>query len=421
MPAPCIDRGLEKGVAYVPMRQLSIEQTEYAVGTLVRLVAHRGVTQTQLQEDTGVSQSTISKILTHAHESPGEEILGKLFKALGVNLNDILNEPDCLPEKILGYLATPLTALSERAHKELHRVVGELRLLAEDRIFNPPPFEIYWPGDYTHPVQHANLQPKQVYLLDRSRASTHDFVILFCGDPSFGVGQENEIATQAGVPAVRLLPPTRVSRMMTGSFLRAVDVTFTGSLETGIRFPRDQVLEALKQIRKLHFRHCALYRGVKKDVFGDRLRRLINDRCLTDFTQCAYDLGINLDYLHTLMNEPLSVSNPSAKLLARIARLLSTEVGYLVGEAEEADPVWVASMASWRQWIAKTSGIDAGIAMQLQDKWCGEYRTFTRARDPSLMSYRTSPQIMKEEDWDALYRQVTKGSRGQQGIQGNLV
>lgn len=403
------------------MRQLSIEQTDYAVGTLVRLVAHRGVTQTQLQQDTGVSQSTISKILTHSLDSPSEEVLSKLFHALGVNINDILSESDCLPEKILGYLATPLTALSDRAHKELHRVVGEFRLLAEDKAFNPPPFEIYWPGDHTHPINHANVQAKQVYLLDRSRASTHDFVILFCGDPSFGVGQENEIATQAGVPAIRLLPPTRVSRMMLGSFVRAIDVTYTGNLETGITLPRDKVLDALKQIRRLHFRHRALYRGAKKDAFGDRLRRLIDDRCLTDYAQCAYDLGISLDYLHTLMNEPFSVSNPSGKLLARIARLLSTQVGYLVGEAEEADPVWIASMASWRQWIAKTTGIDAGVAHQLQDKWCDEYRTQTRARDPSVTSFRSAPQIMKEEDWDARYQQVVKASRGQQSIQRRLV
>jgi len=397
------------------MRELSIEQTDYAVGTLVRLVAHRGVTQTQLQEDTGVSQSTISKILTHSLDSPSEEVLSKLFHALGVNLNDILNESDCLPEKILGYLATPLTALSDRAHRELHRVVGEFRLLAQDKVFNPPPFEIYWPGDHTHPVHHANLQAKQVYLLDRSRASTHDFVILFCGDPSFGVGQENEIATQAGVPAIRLLPPTRVSRMMTGSFVRAIDVTYTGNLESGITLPRDKILDALKEIRRLHFRHRALYRGAKKDAFGDRLRRLIDDRCLTDYTQCAYDLGISLDYLHTLMDEPFSVSNPSAKLLARIARLLSTQVGYLMGEAEEADPVWIASMASWRQWIAKTTGIDAGVAHRLQDKWCDEYRTLNRARDPSVTSFRSAPQIMKEEDWDERYQQVVRGSYGQQG------
>lgn len=41
-----------------------------------------------------------------------------------------------------------------------------------------------------------------MYLIDRSRASTFHFLVILCGAPSYGVGQENEIATQAGVPAI---------------------------------------------------------------------------------------------------------------------------------------------------------------------------------------------------------------------------
>jgi len=43
-------------------------------------------------------------------------------------------------------------------------------------------------------------------------------LVIFCGEPSYGVGQENEIATQAGTPAIRLVPP-KMSRMMEGSFM----------------------------------------------------------------------------------------------------------------------------------------------------------------------------------------------------------
>src|SRR6266852_3732892 len=50
-----------------------------------------------------------------------------------------------------------------------------------------------------------------------------------CG--SYGVGQENEIATQAGIPAVRLIPQRGVSRMMLGSFVRAINVRYEGTLE----------------------------------------------------------------------------------------------------------------------------------------------------------------------------------------------
>ena len=54
------------------MRQLNVEQNEYALGRLVRLVEFREITQTQLERDSGVNQSTISKILSHSYTEGGE-------------------------------------------------------------------------------------------------------------------------------------------------------------------------------------------------------------------------------------------------------------------------------------------------------------------------------------------------------------
>src|SRR5258708_6553779 len=99
------------------MKELTNEQVEYAVGRLVRLVENRGYTQKQLEEVSGVNQSTISKILSSRQGlgdkyKPSEETLAKLFKAIGLKLGDILNESDRLAGELLGYLATPLTGLS---------------------------------------------------------------------------------------------------------------------------------------------------------------------------------------------------------------------------------------------------------------------------------------------------------------------
>src|SRR5260221_4002387 len=191
------------------MRQLTNEQSEYAIGRLLSLMETRGVNQKELGAQAKVDPSTISRIFSRAPNdsgkpySPGIEVLTKLFQGLGLKLSDILAEPDCLPDKIFGYLATPLTGLLAVAQREVSRVVAELRALATDSCFPHPPFEIYWPGDYTHPLTHANLPADKVYLTDRSRASTQDFIILLCAERSYGVGQENEIATQAGAPAIR--------------------------------------------------------------------------------------------------------------------------------------------------------------------------------------------------------------------------
>jgi hypothetical protein len=299
----------------------------------------------------------------------------------------------------------------------LRNIVSEVRSLAADGGFDAPPFDIYWPGDFTHPQDHANVPARQVYLTDRSRASTHDFIILLCGKPSYGVGQENEIATQAGIPAIRLVPPTGISRMMAGSFVRAIDIKYEGELGGRIKLPKAELLKALQDIRRIYFRHRAFYRGISSDAFGHRLKRLIADRCGGDTVQCADDLGISQDYLHTLINEPFSVANPSARLLARMASRLCTHVGYLLGESEETDPIWVASNASWRQWVDENTGVDAATALKMRDTWRDQYRGALRTRDVSVASFRNSPKLMEPKDWDQQYQALVKALSGPSPVQ----
>jgi transcriptional regulator with XRE-family HTH domain len=396
------------------MQELTTEQTEYAVGRLMRIIESRKIKQTQLEQWSGVNQSTISKILSPSQEiggdryTPSEEVLRKLFQALGLKLTDIIIESDRIADEILGYLATPLTGLAPNAEKEVRRVIDLIRDVASEKEFNSPRFEIYWPGDHTHPLQHADISPSQVYVTDRSRASTHDFIIIFCGSPSYGVGQENEIATQAGVPAIRLVPRV-MSRMMTGSFIHTIDLAYSGQLETGVRFDPEELRAALAAIRKAYFRHRALFRGINGDAFGSRLRKLIDDRC-GDYDHFAADLGISLSYLHNLMEEPFAVSNPSARLLQRMALRLGERVAYLIGESEESDPVWVESNAAWRSWIDKTSGIDAGLALQMRDEWRQEYST-SRREQQSSASFRRPTLLMREPDWDKRYQRTNKVHR----------
>jgi len=55
----------------------------------------------------GVKQSQVSKIFSKQAD-PSPEVLVKLFKALGLKLEDILHDaPTCSVNELLGYLATP--------------------------------------------------------------------------------------------------------------------------------------------------------------------------------------------------------------------------------------------------------------------------------------------------------------------------
>ena len=187
------------------MTELTREQTEYAVRRLVRL-SRESRDQTDPVGTGGGCESVHDFEDISGWQEPGadkcspsEEILTKLFDAIGLKLNNILNESDRFADQLVGYIATPLTGISAAADEEIRRVVKLVRDIAASEEFSAPKFEIYWPGDHTHPRQHAGIPAGQVYITDRSRASTHDFIVLFCAAPSFGVGQENEIASRSGV------------------------------------------------------------------------------------------------------------------------------------------------------------------------------------------------------------------------------
>jgi transcriptional regulator with XRE-family HTH domain len=390
------------------MKELSKEVVEFAVGRLRKLRDARNVPQKQLEEFTGAGQSTISRIFSGAQQ-PTTEMLEKLSRAFGLTLSSILEEIDREKKEIIGYLATPLTAVAgnAKAEAELKAVVQRIKKIAGYPEFSEPGFEIYWPGDHTHPIKNADLKASLVYLKDRSTASTYDFLVIFCGDPSYGVGQENEIATQAGTPAIRLVPP-KMSRMMAGSFISSRDVEFQGSLSTEVTFDEESLKGALHWVLRMYFKHRALYPKRSSNGFGDRLRHLISDRS-GDYQSFADDLGVALHYVHALMDEPLSVSNPSSILLKRVASLLGVSVGHLVGEEEDSDPVWIESSASWNSWVTDGKPRDAGIAVRIKALWRDNYKA--TKMEENISSARKPMKTMRTKDWENLYQKETKGDR----------
>ena len=192
---------------------------------------------------------------------------------------------------------------------------------------------------------------------------------------------------------------------MLGSFLNAIDVPYRGSLEAGIIFEDDRLAEALEDVRVSCFRQKALQSGVDMSTFGDRLRDLIASRCGGNSAQFAQDIGISEDHLGALKREPFPVTNPSARLLGRLAARLSVSISYLLGESDTCDPIWVESNDSWRQWIQETPGLDAKRSLEVRDEWRKSYKESLRSEVVSSASYRRKCPPMKKMDWDKSYKQ----------------
>jgi transcriptional regulator with XRE-family HTH domain len=411
------------------MKALSDEQRAYAIGRLMIAMDARGFKQQDLHDRTGVAQSTISRILSPSANDryePSEDTLRKLFKGLGLNFDEIVGEIETMPKRITGYLASPLTSVVGDSVSEanLNRFVNEVRTIVCSDLFPEPRFDLYWPGDHTHPVRNKDFTAAQVYLTDRSQASSFDFVILICASPSYGVGQENEIITQAGLPAIRMVPHVGLSRMMKGSFLQSNDIKYSGDLAAGAEFSKEDLAKALLNIRTIVFNHRALYKGMQWDDFRSRLRDLIQDRCGNN-TTFGNQLGVDIRYVEALLQEPLTVSNPSAQLLKRMSVILHVSVGFLLGETEETDPVWVESMATWHEWARNSKGLDGALVVAVRDEWREELRENRKLESSPISPRRRRPgdgnlrRGMSVDDWNARYQKrmpKTKRQVAQDGL-----
>ena len=385
----------------------SVERIQAAVKRLEHYMEVRGETQPELSKKSGIDQPKISKILRGDY-LPTPELLGRLLSALGIPPNDAYDEPDESQSPIVGYLATPLTnvAGSEHASAELERVVKLIRQVVSDAEFTDPPFHLYWPGDYTHPVLHANLPARQVYLTDRSHASSHDFVILFCAEPSYGVGQENEISAQAGVPVIRLLP-SKISRMMTGSYVRAFDMAFEGSLKDRISFDHGVLKEHLKRVRVEHFQLRAYYKGMNGNVFREHLETLLHSRGV-DAPKLAERIGSSVEYVEAMCRENIAISNPSIRLLKRIARQFDVSVSYLV-EEKQPDHVLEDSERAWRSWLSERADVDGRIAVRIWNDWKENYALNVQVHGAATeKAHRLTLESMSAAAWDRKYWEAVK-------------
>jgi transcriptional regulator with XRE-family HTH domain len=364
-----------------------------------------GFKQALIAEMTGIPQPTISKVL-NGQIDPSEDQLTRLFEALGLRLDNVLS--DWRPkDRLVGYLATPLTGIAANSaeSEELERVVRQIRGSTAGGEFTNPTIDLYWPGEHTHPTRNPDISPDMVYRTDRSRASTYDFIVLLCCDPSYGVGQENEIATQAGIPAIRLMPDN-ISRMLRGSFLMAHDVNYSGTLRTGIKFDLDRFHEALRWVKRTVIMQHALFGASKQAGFGHRLRRLLDDR-VGDYSSFASELGIGLSYLHSLMDEPFPMANPSARLLQRMSHRLGVSISYLLGEDPEMDPVYAESVGNWNRWLASSNALDDMIANSVRASWEQEHVMSTKEAAIGA-SHRNKRVVLSVTDWDKRYQQAFK-------------
>src|SRR5664280_1137696 len=96
---------------------------------------------------------------------------------------------------------------------------------------------------------------------------------------------------------------------------------------------------------------------------------------------------------------------------------LGATVGYLIGDSEETDPIYVETHASFMRWI-NSSEVDAKIAWSVRAEWRQEYGM--NRSELTTASFRKSFTALTEVDWDQRYQRRLKkaGTNGTQNLFG---
>jgi len=91
----------------------------------------------------------------------------------------------------------------------------------------------------------------------------------------------------------------------------------------------------------------------------------------------------------------------------RMGVLLGENVGFLIGEAEESDPIWLRKQRILHAWVTGTPNIDGATAVTIRDEWRKQYLV-DRAQQSNASFRRNNRLNWRKSDWDKLYQHRAK-------------
>ncbi len=277
-----------------------------------------------------------------------------------------------------GYRAYMSSALSNLSKVETHRITGLLERLCLE-LFEPFGVFLYLPHVWSSPSHTAGMSAEDVYFLDRLRIAESDFVVVCADYPSFGVGQEMEIAQSLGLPILAFqnsaLP--EVSRMLRGAFALTVNLKDSGSRPADCFFcyenETELVAELSTRVRSLIDALEERTLGIEAPSFPESLRDIMK-RENVDNVELARRVGFSvhmIDYLisddiqmqrvlsrnrlpdfscETVSNTMEKFGNPGLYLIRKVADALNVDIAEIVGEnlvrAEDAQRIVVTRKLS---------------------------------------------------------------------------
>ena len=176
--------------------------------------------------------------------------------------------------------------------------------------------------------------------------------MIYADDPSFGVGQEAEIAANAGVPiAIFHSRPVNVSRMLRG---------IAGRKIAEIGFSSEDLSQKALDFFRTQKSRLRLWRKSREREYTLRLGNRVRDARVSaklSEHELAERSGVNEEMIEALESRPERLSGISLLNLRRIAAALGMSPAELLrdqgGEEQLLENLWRESVPKLREYVSK--------------------------------------------------------------------
>jgi transcriptional regulator with XRE-family HTH domain len=293
------------------------------------------------------------------------------------------------------YFACALTRNDDASRKQANDAGLRIRRAGAQHQFS-----LYMPGEHTHPAGSPELTAIEVHWIDRERVASSDLIVIFCDHPSFGVGQEAEIAANAGVPILLFYGKgTQVSRM-----LRGVPASIIGQIEYSDLDDLEAKAERFFQQKKTQLAFSRQNRDRQYQVRVGRRVRLCRESAGLSLEQLADQADVAKEQVEALETRPEQQSNFSLVNLRRIARVLDVSPAELMkdqsGKDQDFAEVYRASLENLRTFAVEHQ-LAYAVYADLKKRGTALLRTeFDRA---AARKRKGQDNVLGVENWRRLH------------------
>jgi transcriptional regulator with XRE-family HTH domain/nucleoside 2-deoxyribosyltransferase len=296
-----------------------------------------------------------------------------------------------------AYLASALTDLSKEDREKVFGISRQLKSLCALHGV-----ALYLPFEHTDPLAHSDIPAPQVYERDRKQVVTSDFLLVFCAAASYGVGQENEIAANQGVPVVYLIQKgSRVSRMLLGSDTRKVVIEYETPADLLAQVKEFLLTTSPALTKKREAIGSTEPLGIGQRIRDLRERTELPRKSLTDLME------VDEQRLTRIEEQPGEEGSMSVGQLRDLANYLNVDISYVLLGATSSMTERTRRSRDNLKAVAREEGM---MFQEFEELWEGFLKN--QQQKIGFVAATRDNFVVSKEQWKTWFRQTLDKRNG---------